>query len=399
MGPLQAGTLTDIKDALRLAVAGGSREAWYASLAEDQLPSLCVEVLRDGTYSNLEQLLLAADHLTQRLEELGIVVRPHGNVDDDATVVRCFEALQEQLAGGKARSDLVLQRDADSMAVVWRRRRRARTGRWPGGWIVTKDRAISPAYLRAQSQDKVSLTLTTAQWATLLSISAKPVDVEDLARAAADQFVDEAAWTLPVRYPPEVALELARQLSPEHGGSDTDLRVAQMSLDEALETPDSAAIASMVLSGRTRRVNSISQADRERWSQGLETEREDAKAARLKAAEETAARVQTEQMATNLGSDNRRLSTDLTWSRKQLRRVLVSAGVGLIFSAVLTASLFLSGIATNIVLIIGGLVLTYSLAKWCQERDAKVWPIALGTAINVIGVISGVMQIFKVGPF
>lgn len=261
----------------------GTQQAWYASLADGQLPSLCVEALRDGTYSNLDQLIAAVDDLPARLEVLGVVVRPHGNQEPEmVSVLR--ESLRAELGERSHRSDVVLQRDAETMTVVWRCRQRKQSSQWPGGWVITKDRYMAPAYAKADLRDKVALTLTGAQWATLLSVSVDPVAVESLARAAAAQIMDEAAWTLPVRYPPHIAVELARQLSPEQGGSDTDIRVAQMTLDDALvDSQTGAGVASTVLAERARRINALAETDKQRLAERLAAARRSAEDARADA--------------------------------------------------------------------------------------------------------------------
>lgn len=384
-----------IQGQLRNAVATGSREAWYASLTEDQLPSLCVEVLREGTYKSLEGLLVAADALPGWLQSLGVLVRPHNN-EDNAQVQRCFDALTDVLAETDkgARSELVVQRDANSMTVVWRRRRRPTSGSWPGGWVITKDRSMGPAYVRVNSRDKVNLALTPQQWATLLSVSASPVDVEALARAAADQFLDEAAWTLPVRYPPDVAMDLARQLSPEHGGSETDLRVAQMTLDEALVYPDSTTIAASVLSGRANRVNNLSEATLQRWSEGMAQERERAQAAEVQALKADNKRLDSEQEVESLSGSVQRLQSHVEWKDIQLKRVVASGALVIASVIALLVGLFAAGLQTGAFFAAGLVVVAYSLGTWCRDRNAKLWPVLVGAVIDIIGVVSGLIQIF-----
>lgn len=264
-----------IKEDFRRAAEQGLQEEWYAALTQDQLPSMCIEVLREGTYANLEQLLKAAQRLPETLTQLGVQVRPHFN-GEDHRVQQLHAALATQLASetGPTRSNAVIERDANTMAVAWRRRRKAKTGKWPGAWVVTKDRAMNPAYASLNSGDKVPLSITAGQWVTLLTVSASPVEVEELAKIAAEQFVDEAMWLLPARFPPDVAFDLARKLSPEHGGSETDMRVAQLTLDEALDWRDtSATLAGRVLSSRQRRVNDLAKLRAERISREVEDER------------------------------------------------------------------------------------------------------------------------------
>jgi hypothetical protein len=383
----------NIAEDFRSAAAQGMRETWYAALTADQLPSLCIEVLRDGTYKNLEQLVLAADRLTERLTGLGVTVRPHGN-GDDSRVQRLHEALEKHLEGVTSRSQTVIARDANSMAMAWRYRRRSH-GKWPGAWIVTKDRAMFPVYASVNTQDKVSLTVTPGQWATLLAVSAAPITVEELAEAAASQFVDEAMWALPVRFPPDVAFDLARQLSPEHGGSGTDVRVAQLTLDDALDAaPSSTALAASVLSARQRRVNNISQAESKRLARGMEAEQSKATEATVRALESERARLESEQSIKTLRSDQETLQENLGWRETQVKRMATSFGVLALTLVLVVISVFLADSLTWALLGVGFLVLLVGCFRWCTGKDRSLAPILVGGVFDLVGVVSGLLQIF-----
>lgn len=382
-----------ISKTLSGALQEGSQQAWYASLTEDQLPSLCVEVLRDGRYRNLEQFLVAADRLPELLTDLGVTVRAHGN-NDAGQVARLYGALNIQLSERNHRSDLVLQRDADTMAFICRRRQRQRGSRWPGGWVVTKDRYMAPAYAEAEPRDRVSLTITAAQWTTLLAVSAEPADVERLAQAAAGQFMDDAAWTIPVRYPPEVAIELARQLSPNQGGSETDIRVAQMTLDEALDDPTGTSVASLVLAERAKRINTIAAADKLRLTEGLAAAREHAAAAQMQAQAADNKRLHSERKIQTLSSERDILTGDAAWLRDQVRRSAISAVVAIAVTALVVAGFFTAGPGTGVLLTVGLVILGFGLYRWCTQRNARLWPILVGAGVDLIGVVSGLMQIF-----
>lgn len=382
----------EIRNTLRRVLREHTQQAWYASLAEDQLPALCVEVLSDGTYTDLDQLLRASEQLAERLEALGVSVRPHGN-SDEAQVSRLRDALESELVDHKGRSEIVLQRDAETMAVIARRRRRPSTGRWPGGWVITKDRYMAAAYSRVIPSDRVSATIRAVQWSTLLAVSAQPGDVEVLARAAAEQFVDEVAWSLPIRYPLSVAAELARQLSPEHGGSDTDVRVAQMTLDEALDSPSSATIASAVLSERARRLNQIHAADKQRLTDGLHDAEGNAAAANAAALDSQLEIRELDQQVHDLASDINRLSDDNAWLRERAKRVAVSA-VGAVFvTAIWVAALIVVSVATKVIVSAGLLITAYALVRWCTERNAKLWMLLVGALIDAVGTVSGLRDL------
>jgi hypothetical protein len=253
---------------------------------------------------------------------------------------------------------------------------------------------MSPVYASVNARDKVSLTVTPSQWATLLTISAAPITVEELAEAAASQFVDEAMWALPVRFPAEVAFDLAKQLSPEHGGSGTDVRVAQLTLDDALDSaPSSSALAASVLSARQRRVNTISQAQAKRLTTGMAAQQSKASEAELRASESERARLETEQSVKELRSDRETLEKDLNWRDTQVRRLLVSFGILAIALVLVVVSVFVAQALTWALLGAGFLVLLSGCYRWCMTRDSSLTLILVGGAFDLVGVVSGVLQV------
>jgi len=382
-----------IKRDFAKAVEEGIREEWYASLVSDQLPSYCIELLRSQQYRSLEELIDAAHGLEQRLADLGVEVRPHGNEIDQERVARCRTALDTELAGS-FRSATVKQRDADSMAVVWRRRRRQQASQWPGGWIITSDRHLAPAYKALQSQDGVPLTLSLAQWNTLLSMTIEPAAVVELAEAAAHQLIEEAMWLLPARFPSDVAMDLARQLGPDQGGSEMDVRYAQLSLSSALDSNGHArsgvSLASDVLAARAQRSQRI--------TEGRVADANDARAEaertadRARAAEEDQRHIAqlAQQASTRSDRDREALAEELSWSKLKLTRTLISViacavGVLSVVVVMLTAQpWWLVGVA-----LAGCAVVAVGGYRWTRSRQSKLVPLAVGAGIEVFGLVSG----------
>lgn len=382
------------------AFKSGTRTEWYASLASGQLPSYCVEVLREGKYQTLDEMLLAAHELGARLSDLGIEVRDHHNDNDAANVERCREALKADLNGQAARSDVVLQRDADSMAMVWRRRRREPSeSRWPGGWIITPDRHIKNAYKTVEKQDSIPLTLAMSQWSTLASVTVEPTDVVTLAQAAATQLVEEAMWLLPSRFPSEIALELARQISPDRGGSETDLRFAQLTLDANIpDTPARSAtsMAADVLHARNRRHESLQAQEMARAKRASEQARGAAEAsaahATLKEQEADSARRERDTARTEAENLEKRIA----WGRRQTKRVAISLLIAFAFVAALVASLTLAAPTVSSILLGTGLAAWGVAAwRWCTSEESQVIPMIVSAVIESIGLLSGVVGIIS----
>ena len=390
--------IPNIKGAFTQAHAAGVKEEWYASLVENQLPSYCVEALRDGKYQTLDEMQEAAAQVRVRLANLGVEVRQHFNEKDGDRVERCRRALVEELEGRGERSDAVLQRDADSMAMVWRRRRRELRGSaWPGGWVITPDRHMSNAYRAAAPGDTTRLTLTMSQWSTLCSLTVPPADVVALAEAAATQLVEEAMWLLPSRFPSDVALELARQISPERGGSDTDLRYAQLTLDAALAMAESQSATSMaadVLEARSRRRDALRTQEMVRATTAANRAQAEAAAAtelaRLKDVDAQSARRAAE-AADRRAAD---LEATIQWERTRTRRIAVSLVIGFL-GILLVAGTILIGAHS---LAIGTLVVAlgvWSVAawRWCAKQDARVLPLFVAAAIEAVGLAASLVQL------
>ncbi|WP_143740747.1 hypothetical protein [Microbacterium sp. SZ1] len=386
-----------IKESLHEAHDRGVRAEWYASLVEEQLPSYCIEAVKEGTYTNLDQMVDAAQSIADVLSELGVVVRAHYNENDIVRVERCRAALENDLEQtNSGRSTSAIQRDADTIAMMWRRRRREANGSaWSGGWVITPDRHMSAAYRAVERADAVSLTLSLAQWSTLLSVTVPPAEVVDLAGAAARQLVDEAMWLLPSRFPSDVAMDLARQISPDRGGSESDLRYMQLSFDTALRAdPNRSAtsIAAEVLEGRNQRRDRQSALSVERAKQSEADALRNADAARREASEQR--RLADSAVADSVTSrqEGQQLKDELAWARQRTTRIVVVFSAGFVASLVCIALVILnagllpllSALAGLAVLVVGGI-------RWCQKSDAKLLPILIGAGFEVLGLATGLL--------
>jgi len=388
-----------VANQVREALMRGTSSELYATLVDDQLPSIFIESLRDGTYHH-EDLAHAHQGLDVELERVGVTVRDHNNdIEGPHWVNKCRAALDSLV---NDRSEIVIDRDAQTMAMAWRRRRGHRVQRgnsWPAAWVITFDRKMGPAYNKIKLQDeKLSLTLSPSQWMTLVSLSTDAASTDKLASMAAAQLIDEAMWHLPMRFPSAVAMDLAAALSPSKGASDTDVRVAQLSLDHVLDdgARTGVSMAAEVLEGRMQRTSAIqnAQTDRARVEADLAVAtalnaRLDASDARAEAAEAKGALADERQRNTEVTSDR-------DWTKTQLRRVL-RVGTGALFVVAIAALVLVSnpGWIPIAVTVSGVALYSYVGFKWCVTPAASIWPIAIGAIAELAGFVSALGDIIE----
>ncbi|WP_104081353.1 hypothetical protein [Cryobacterium sp. Y11] len=219
------------------SLQGGVSARVYASSVNEQVLELFLEAAEAGQYRTWDDFARRARGIESELSSLGITVRGHENIarqNVDKLIVELTEVITNTSSNRGARQ---IARDAESMELVWRARRRSsrdQTNLWPGGWIITHDRKLSPAYRKANSRDLEPLVLSPGQWATLVTESAPAPEVRELIEAAASFLRQEAVLRIAVKYPPDIALDLAQTLS-QGSVTETDIRVAQLTLVDLLD--------------------------------------------------------------------------------------------------------------------------------------------------------------------
>lgn len=254
--------------------------AEMARLVENDVLSIFAAALFDGRAEDWTDFAkFASVGLPQQLTDLGVRRREHGNWDR-AVVADCEDALKAALSDrGRGRAAAAIMNDAESMAMVWRRRRRdARdpTVRvaWPGAWLVTSDKVIAPAMKTLEGERAWPLTLTVAQLTQLLTRCQSVPSIRELSKAAATLVAYEASESIACRYPPNVALELAHAIAAGVAGRDYDVRVAQtMTLEHVLadaESKDPAVVTARVLGERQRRHDGAITFQRERLTESAQ---------------------------------------------------------------------------------------------------------------------------------
>ena len=244
------------------ALKSGTSPRAYAQTVNEQVLELFLDGLEEKTYKNWNDFQTRVKGLPEELAALGVLVRAHGN-KDRGNVAWIDQELTKELAGAMSgRGARAIARDAESIEMVWRTRRRFlrdRQSLWPGGWIISYDRRINPAYKRVANADGEPLVLTPAQWAALMTEAAPAAEVRELIEAAASYIRQESMLRIATKYPPSVALALAKSLSGEFV-SKTDERLAQLSLADMLdlnangETITGERIISEITSRRTNRL-------------------------------------------------------------------------------------------------------------------------------------------------
>jgi hypothetical protein len=240
------------------------------------------------THTDNEGKVISYDQFSQRCTELvtrlrqvpGVEVYPFNPAKDpqlhrDAD--ECADALDEELisrlppsAAGSSpehsRRQRAVEDDGKSMAMLWSHRSGYTGTAWPGGWIITYDTHMGPAFDRVVADSDAALTLTPSQWAVLVGGLARPASERELATAAARLLSQDTFLGIASRYPPSTAIQLARTLAGDERGSEVDTRVAQLSLEELLSEAGDIPVdrdvkaAAALMSKRTRRHGELAQA-------------------------------------------------------------------------------------------------------------------------------------------
>lgn len=385
-------SIPELEQTFARAASSGTRTHWYASLVDEQLPSLCLEALKTKKYKNFQEIINAGHSIESTLVDLGVEVRHHHNEISPTLVEQCESRLTQVLTeSNKGRGTQGIERDANTMAMAWRSRGKSSGSGWPGAWVITSDRAMSEAYLRA-SNDRVSLTLSASQWTTMITLTAPPPSVAGLAEAAADQLREEAMWLIPARFPSGVAFALAQQLSPEQGGSDTDFRIAQLTLDDAMNQDESGvSIASLVLHQRAERINSLNARSTVQAASSVAEAKQEKAVSEALASQ---ARLDREDALAQARDSDQRASEvqkELDWNKKKLIRLTLSfIGIILLVVALVWGISNAQGLliaSSSLALIVFG----FAAFQWVTKEQAKLWPLLVGLVVGGIGFVSDLL--------
>lgn len=394
--------------ALTQALSGGLNARAYCTSVDSPALETWVAALYEGRYRSWEEFEKEAHRIKQRLGELGVTVRPHGNGVPE-TVAACSDALGTELSERRhGRAAAAIERDANTMAMVLRHRGKHQGdgGLWPGSWIVTTDRHIGPAYRRVSQKDGIPVALSMAQWAVMIMSCRKTVTVKELAAITTPLVRRQAILAIAARYPAEVALEIARVLAPDEGPASTDLRVAQLASGEltsmdALLDPHNGlpagmtpmSLASDVLARRQKRMDSQRLALAARADEDRLRARAYAVSAKQAAEWERSAREQAEKQLRESVGDISGLKNELAQTRQRVKEeqklgcrkgwlaaFLVTCGCVLVIALVL--GLYVLAGATFITV----LVIWKEGAEWITEPSQNARRVLLAGLVESLGL-------------
>lgn len=380
------------------------RAAFIALTGEDTLLVAYAQLRAEGIVSTWSGFQDYTIRLAERLRGRGVEVRPHGNADLEQ-VENCRAALEQVLAdtGGGRGADAV-GRDAHTLAMALRHRRRFRRENsgtvWPGLFVVTHDRRLSRAYADLnQGSAEVPLAIPPGAF-TLLLARVRPVpEAAALTEAASRMITRDIAELVTVRYPPSVAARLARSLAGDGGA--TDVRVAQMSnvgrvLEQTTETADE--IVSEVLRRRAERmreatahvgrVNGDERAAVDERRLVAERDRDRARAAR----DEARSHAEVEQKR----AEELQKQLASAWTDEEVARLRRRAGIRSA-SAVVNAALVVWLITQGEwwragLFLVGGILLFWQTNAWAGDPNARLRDAVVGIVADlaaVIGLVSG----------
>lgn len=377
----------DHLQALTSGLKSGTNARAYAQIVNEQLLELFLDGVDAGKYRTWNDLQQRARHLTTELANRGVKVRPHGN-KNRSNVTWIEHNLTESIKSSPGgRSAKAIARDAESVEMIWRARRRAvantsRSGLWPGGWMVSYDRRSGPAYAAVNRLDREPLVLTPAQWATLMTESAPAAEIPQLVAAAASYMRQESMLRIATKYPPAIALTLARSLSGDYRSA-TDTRVAQLpTLGEALER---AAAGEKVTGERlaselaARRANRLAAAGREQIDfTALERSRLD------EALTRNTAVVDREHLA-RVGAEDR--VRELETSAALVDRKVVSAVILTALVALTILFIVINFWAFAVGTVLSAVVFAILSRSWRTDKHADTGPLFLALIPEILGVI------------
>ncbi len=377
------------------------RAAFIALSERDSVQAAYAQSLDEGAVRSWEQFVQKVRGFRARLEEIGVEVRPAGN-RDSAQVERCRQALEEVLAESNNfyRTQSAISRDAETLSLALRHRRRFKaahpTVTWPGLFVLTHDRRLGPAFSRIDpGLADVPLVLQPATLGTMLARARPASEVASLTEAASQLLVREVANRVAIRYPPEVAAELATTLGGV--GGEIDVRVAQFPTVAAVVAAASertaARIEQEVQQHRTRRAhlsmqhaNAIQETERQAahrrvTSAALATARvegeRDAVEARSATAESEVARLRSELSERPTHSDVEALS----------RRASIRTGVAAATLAIGVCTMLLTFWPWGLGAIGGSALWWLQTGDWARDRDVRLQDKIVGISADSLGIV------------
>jgi hypothetical protein len=265
LGELVSRMETDNPDVTHYRPGGADQAGVAGWIMSDDAAIAWLAAVDEGRYRDWPDFRTAVVSLRASLQSIGVVVRGHGNGHRD-DVDACERALMHEVEmRAWHRTPQASRRDAETMAMALRTRKRKppRTF-FPGAWVITPDTHMGPAY-EQMTGDGVPLAITPMAWLTIVCNCAPAAEARDLVgAAAAPRLREETFMAVAGRFPTKTAIKLAQTLGPANGGSSLDLRIAQMSFGDLLRANSNiedganevtSKVVAEVMRKRTERLN------------------------------------------------------------------------------------------------------------------------------------------------
>lgn len=177
------------------------------------------------------------------LQELGVVVRPHGNQNsDDLAVVDQVKQAMKGARGssGHLKSNASIDADAQSAAMVARWRRNNPDGVC-SGYFVSADSTTGRAYRRVASTDQTPLTVRPGAWLMYAAyLTGDPAGLADLADIVSSAVVRESFSGMATAYTLDEVVRLSEMLREDHQAMSLEdsREAAQLDIDSLLANPE-----------------------------------------------------------------------------------------------------------------------------------------------------------------
>jgi hypothetical protein len=270
---------TDARD-IETDVAAGTDPLILAGLVDEHVLGLWLRKSRDGHLPSWLDFAASVKDVLGTLAAMGVRL---GATTEDYTLAEAGLQLQfrdglkaslTQRHAGRGASQI--DHDAHLMLAAYRQCHLAPASTskaWPGAIIVTSDAVLVDTYRQAtgEAESAFPISVTPSQWIGIITSCADPATVECLAQVAADEVARETLLAVATHFPVEASRELSRALSAEPDTSLTDVRVAQMTIDDLLKAqPDilgdpagaGTRIAGEVLAHRSHRLGAAAREQR-----------------------------------------------------------------------------------------------------------------------------------------
>jgi hypothetical protein len=388
-------------------IAAGVSPGMLAKLLDQPL-RLWLEKREREEIGSWDDFALQVDKLPTKIVELGgsvVVKRSAYSLAESGLFYKFETALEDVLTERNAtrnrptRGKPQITHDARLMLEVQSRRPfpEPDTTFWPGATILSVDTAIAPAYRRALNLNAETFpsAVTFSQWMAIVTSCAEPADAELVARFVPTELAYETLLSIAVRFPIESSRAIVEVLSNGNSGSATNVRIAQMTIDdllnnqhEIIDDPVSFGnqVASIVIGIQGRRIAEAAKWQRDNAATERDREKQQRVVEQALSQRDSEARVEAEALSIAFEARAEKAETSSAKSVLQLRRmpiiyVLMTIGIVL---AICAAVLNLWWLFSGTLLSVG--ILWRNGNEWSRDPE-KHWGHLLTSLIPELLVV------------